>query len=85
LPWAALAAGFVFQGHTIPLIGAADIWKQRVLDVPISITTSPSNPYGGVAGDDGLLRYRYQASASRSYDNDGLRRAMQEAKPLIYL
>jgi putative restriction endonuclease len=84
LPWSALVAGFTFHGHRIPLIGAAGIWKPQVLDIPISITTSPRNPYGDSIGDDGLLSYRYQASASRSYDNDGLRRAMHEARPLIY-
>ena len=84
LPWSALANGFSFEGVSIPLIGAAGIWKPQVLDVPISITTSPKNPYGDSIGDDGLLSYRYQGSAARSYDNDGLRRAMHEGRPLIY-
>ncbi|MGE0877514.1 MAG: HNH endonuclease [Acidimicrobiia bacterium] len=83
-PWSALKSGFVFQGQEIALIGAAGIWKPRVLDVPISITTSPDNPYGDVIGADGLLSYRYQASERRSYDNEGLRRAMVEGRPLIY-
>jgi putative restriction endonuclease len=84
LPWSALVSGFTFLGHTIPLIGAAGIWKPQVLDVPISITTSPKNPYGDTIGRDGLLSYRYQGSETRSYDNDGLRRAMREVRPLIY-
>jgi putative restriction endonuclease len=84
LPWQALARGYVFNGQQIPLIGQAGIWKPKVLDLPISISTSPRNPYGDVIGDDGLLLYRYQGSASRSYDNDLLRRAMHEAAPLIY-
>ncbi len=84
LPWAVLQSGFEFHGHPIPLIGAPGIWKPKVLDVPISITTSPRDPYGDTIGGDGLLRYRYQGSAARSYDNDGLRRAMREGRPLIY-
>ncbi|MGD9794983.1 MAG: HNH endonuclease [Acidimicrobiia bacterium] len=84
LPWSALVSGFSFQGRPIPLIGAAGIWKPHALDTPISITTSPKNPYGDTIGADGLLSYKYQGSASRSYDNEGLRRAMHEAKPLIY-
>jgi putative restriction endonuclease len=84
LPWSALVSGYTYQGRTIPLIGAAGIWKPQVLDVPISITTSPKNPYGDTIGPDGLLSYRYQGSAARSYDNNGLRRAMQESRPLIY-
>ncbi len=84
LPWSALVSGFSFQGHSIPLIGAAGIWKPQVLDIPISITTSPRNPYGDMIADDLLLSYRHQGSAARSYDNDLLRRAMHEARPLIY-
>ena len=84
LPWTALARGFTFHGQSIPLIGASGIWKPQVLDTPISITTSPRDPYGDTIGDDGLLSYRYQGSPARSYDNDGLRRAMHEARPLIY-
>lgn len=56
----------------------------RVLKLPISISTSPRNPYGDVIGDDGLLLYRCQGSAARSYDNELLRRAMHEGAPLIY-
>jgi len=84
LPWSVLASGFSFGDIPVPLIGAAGIWKPQILDTPISITTSPKNPYGDIIGDDGLLSYRYQASAARAYDNVGLRRAMVEAKPLIY-
>jgi putative restriction endonuclease len=84
LPWQALAQGFEFQGHPIPLIGQAGIWKPKLLELPISIATSPRNPYNDVIADDGMLLYRYQGSAARSYDNDLLRRAMLEAIPLIY-
>ena len=84
LPWSALTAGFSYDGQTIPLIGAAGIWKPQALEVPISITTSPKNPYGDSIGSDGLLEYRHQGSAARSYDNDGLRRATREARPVIY-
>ena len=44
LPWTALAKGFNFHGQSIPLIGAAGIWKPQALDIPISITTSPRDP-----------------------------------------
>ncbi len=84
LPWSALTHGFSYQGVAIPLIGAAGIWKAGALELPISIATSPRNPYGDTIGDDGLLRYRYQGSSARAYDNVLLRRAMAEARPLIY-
>jgi putative restriction endonuclease len=83
LPWAALT-GFDYRGVAVPLLGAAGIWKPRALALPISITTSPKNPYGDSIGDDGLLQYRYQGSAARAYDNVLLRRAMAEARPLVY-
>jgi putative restriction endonuclease len=82
--WQQLASGFHFGGIAIPLIGAAGIWKPRALEIPISITTSPSNPYGDSINADGLLQYRYQGSPQRSYDNVGLQRAMAEGRPLIY-
>lgn len=84
LPWSALIDGFEVNGQRVPLIGAAGIWKPRVLDIPISIATSPRNPYGDAFGEDDLLSYRYQSSAARAYDNEGLRRAMSESRPLIY-
>jgi putative restriction endonuclease len=84
LPWSALTKGFEYLGERIPLMGAAGIWKPRVLDLPISIATSPRNPYGDVIGDDGLLLYRYQGSSARPYDNELLRQAMHGALPLIY-
>jgi putative restriction endonuclease len=84
LPWSALTHGFSYQGIAIPLLGAAGIWKPRALDLPISISTSPRNPYGDTTGDGGLLRYRYQGSSARSYDNVLLRRVMAESRPLIY-
>jgi len=50
LPWSASSRGFSYQGVPIPLIGAAGIWKPRALDLPISISTSPKNPYGDTMG-----------------------------------
>jgi putative restriction endonuclease len=54
------------------------------LDLPISISTSPKNPYGDTMGEDGLLRYHDQGSSARSYDNVLLRRVMAESRPLVY-
>jgi len=83
--WAQLKA-FSWGGVTVPLIGASGIWKPAALSAPISITTSPNDPYGDDVGDDGLLRYRYfgGAGAEEAHFNAGLRRAFVEALPLIY-
>lgn len=86
VPWSALVA-FEWQGAKVPLIGASGIWKPAVLSVPISITTSPNDPYGDEVNDSGLLEYRYFWRRSGDEDhphNLGLRRAANEGVPLIY-
>ncbi len=78
---------FRWGGRAVPLIGASGIWKPAVLSAPISITTSPTDPYGDDVADDGLLRYRYYYRAAgdeQSHFNAGLRRALHQALPLIY-
>lgn len=45
LPWEILYRGFDFRGEKIILIGASGIWKPKVMDLPLSITTSPNSPY----------------------------------------
>jgi putative restriction endonuclease len=77
---------FRWAGVDVPLIGASGIWKPAVLSVPISITTSPTDPYGDDILEDGLLRYRYFGGPGdeRSHFNVGLRRAHYESLPLLY-
>jgi putative restriction endonuclease len=83
--WGQLKA-FRWGGVGVPLIGASGIWKPARLSAPISITTSPSDPYGDVVGDDGLLRYHYFGGPGdeRSHFNEGLRRALHQGLPLVY-
>jgi hypothetical protein len=84
--WAQLEA-FRWGGVDVPLIGASGIWKPAALSAPISITTSPSDPYGDEVPEDGFLRYRYFSGPGdeHAHFNAGLRRAFHEALPLIYL
>ena len=84
LPWAPLRDGFEFEGQRVTLIGARGIWKPAVVDLPLSITTSQRDPYGDEAGADGLLHYRYFGDDATHRDNTGLRRCMNEGRPLIY-
>jgi hypothetical protein len=56
--WGQLTS-FEWGGVRVPLIGASGIWKAAAVQAPISITTSPSDPYGDAVGEHGLLRYRY--------------------------
>jgi hypothetical protein len=58
LPRAILAEGFVFEGVRVPLLGPQGIFKPRLCDLPLSITTSPNGPYSDMAGADGLIEYR---------------------------
>ncbi|MGH9192406.1 MAG: HNH endonuclease [Acidimicrobiales bacterium] len=83
--WAQLKA-FRWGGVDVPLIGASGIWKPVALSAPISITTSPSDPYGDDITEDGLLRYRYFGGPGdeQSHFNAGLRRAFRQSLPLIY-
>jgi len=90
LPRKLLAEGFLFEGTRVPLIGPQGIFKPAVLDLPISITTVPvvegkARPYEDEVGSEGLIKYRYRGTDTQHRDNAGLRRAMQQQVPLIYL
>ena len=84
-----LARGFDYDGQRVPLMGPQGIFKPRLCEIPISITTVPivegeTRPYDDAFGDDGLLRYRYRGTNPSHIDNVGLRLAMQRQVPLIY-
>jgi putative restriction endonuclease len=84
LPWAPLSQGFSAGDRRITLIGARGIWSPAGWSTPISITTSPNDPYGDKPGADGLLRYRYYGVDPNHRDNAGLRNLMETGRPLIY-
>ncbi len=89
LDWQTLTKGFHLGGTVVPLLGAAGIWKPAMLDLPISITTSPPKPgkpppYADEVRDDGLLLYRYRGTDPQHPDNVRLRRCAAEQRPLIY-
>lgn len=89
LDWSVLTKGLVIDGHPVPLLGAAGIWKPAVFSVPISMTTKPPQPgkpapYDDGVGPDGLLRYRYQGTDPANHFNTGLREAYRRRLPLVY-
>lgn len=84
LPRTILAQGLIFAGNRIPLLGPQGIFKPRVLDVPLSITTTIEGPYDDRPGPDGLFLYRYRGTNPNHPDNRGLRFAMEQRLPLIY-
>jgi len=85
LPRDLLAQGFRFEDARVPLLGPQGIFKPRILELPLSITTAPSGPYDDDLGEDGLLHYRYRGTDPQHRDNWGLRAMMERRLPLIYL
>lgn len=84
LPREILEEGFEFRGERITLLGPSGIWKPRILDLPISITSTPRGPYADRHGEDGLLLYKYRGTDPKHRDNRGLREVMRRRLPLIY-
>lgn len=84
LPWKVLTEGFQWEGRRVPLLSQQGIFKPAVLELPLSIRTSPDGPYDDAFRKDGLLRYRYRGDDPQHRDNRGLRHAMEERIPLVY-
>ena len=85
LPFKVLSREFHFDGERVPLIGLQGIFKPRILQLPLTITTSPESPYDDAFSSDGLLRYKYRGEDPNHRDNVGLRECMRLKRPLIYL
>lgn len=84
LPRSLLQEGVPFFQQKVHIIGPQGIFKPRLMEVPISIATTPSGPYTDAFGADGLLQYRYRGTDPNHRDNRGLRFAMKESLPLVY-
>lgn len=81
---------FYFGGDRVHLVSQQGIFKPAILDLPISIRTTPpgqdgSRPYEDEISDDGFLRYKYRGTDLNHRDNRLLRRAMEAGAPLLYL
>lgn len=90
LPRRMLENGFIFEGDRVPLISPQGIFTPRILRLPLTFCTVPPNlrhapPYDDEVGEGGLMRYRYRGRDPMHRDNVGLRTAMRERVPLIYL
>ena len=84
LPFAELRQGFNFDGERVPLIGPQGIFKPKIMELPLTINTSPNSPYNDSLSYDGLLLYMYRGTNPDHHENVGLRKAMELGKPLIY-
>ena len=54
LPRALLAEGMLIDGRRVPMLGPQGIFKPQILDVPLSLTTSPNGPYDDGFESDGI-------------------------------
>ncbi len=84
LPRSLLAEGFPFENSRIHLVGPKGIFKPKILDLPLSITTVPNGPYPDRIGEKGILTYHYRGNNPDHPDNVGLRTLMKKEIPLIY-
>ena len=84
LPRSILTEGYELDGRRVHVIGPQGIFKPVVMDLPLSITTSPKSPYDDHIGPDNLLRYSYRGTDPDHRDNDGLRTVMANRLPLVY-
>lgn len=85
LPWSVLSAGFRHEGTRVPLVSQQGIFKPQVCRLPLSIRTSVEGPYDDAFAPGGLLQYRYRRTGPFHWENVGLREAMREQAPLVYL
>jgi putative restriction endonuclease len=82
LPRSLLEQGFIFEGQRVPMLGPQGIFKPRVCELPLSITTIPGGQYADkMSGSD--LQYSYRGTDPRHPDNVGLRQAMTQHVPLV--
>jgi len=80
-----LLRGFEVYGQRVPLVSAAQgIFKPKVLQLPLSIMTTPKGPYDDGFGPDNILQYRYRGTDPSHPDNVGLRNVAKRRLPLIY-
>ena len=85
LPWPVLLAGFVHEGVRVPLVSMQGIFTPRAGRLPLTIRTAVGGPYADAFATNGLLLYKYRGTDPFHRDNEGLRQAMREQAPLVYL
>ncbi|MCX6225224.1 MAG: HNH endonuclease [Bacteroidia bacterium] len=85
IPRKVLEDGFIYYNQHISLQGPQGIWKPAEMELPLSITTVSDGPYTDSFDENGLLRYSYRGIDINHRDNVGLRKAMENQVPLIYL
>jgi putative restriction endonuclease len=86
-----LANDFIVDGHRFPLVDRGrGIRKPLGWRAALSIMTAvpksgEPRPYDDVEGSDGLHRYKLRRDQRGSAENEGLRQALRDGIPLIWL
>ncbi|MBR9977949.1 MAG: hypothetical protein KFH87_07665 [Bacteroidetes bacterium] len=76
IDWSTMQQGFVFEDERISLVSMRGIFKPRQMKLPLSIRTSPQDPYGDAFEGSDVLLYRYFGKNPSHPDNQGLREVM---------
>ncbi len=84
LPRGLLQQGFEFSGKRVHLVAHQGIFTPKILGIPLSITTAPSNAYKDVITKEDVILYKYLGKDPQHSHNIGLRKAMEKRFPLIY-
>ncbi|MDR4499641.1 MAG: HNH endonuclease [Candidatus Scalindua sp.] len=74
----------IIEYHWFHLVSPQGIFKPKILDLPLSITTAPKGPYDDSFNQEGFLAYKYRGINPEHQDNVGLRKALNKYVPLIY-
>ena len=84
LPRKVLADGMMLDDRRVPMLGPQGIFKPQLLDVPLSLTTSPNGPYDDGFESEVTLRYKYRGKDPYHRDNVGVRFAKEAKLPMVY-
>lgn len=79
-----LQQGFEFGNQRVPLVAPNGIFKPKIMDLPLTITTSPESPYDDILDKENFLNYKYRGINPNHHDNVGLRKVFESQKPLAY-
>ena len=82
-----LQQGFEFKNQRVPLVAPNGIFKPKIMELPLTITTTVQGPYDDDLDldKDSFLNYRYRGTNPNHHDNVGLRKVFEQQKPLVYL
>lgn len=85
LPRTLLEQDFTFGNERIPMVSSQGIFKSKLLDMPLCITTARKGPYYNCFSEEGFRLYRYRGSDINHRDNVGLREVIESSTPLVLI